>query len=861
MAGILIIEQSSTLSNLLIRALHAGGHATTTVINQFDQALTLLKENVATEEPYSAIVLGIPEPFANPIKPILGFLRNNDQAAQIPVVVLQHSPIHSLEVWMEQRGRCTTVPWKQFATLHQHVPKPVDQGNLAIIPNRTPSFRDVKVLFVDDSQSARYVYSRLLQSMGFPVTLASDLEEARDKALSTSFDLVIVDYYLPDGTGDQLCVTLSEQTQPVPKMAIITGTYKEEIIKNCLDAGASDCIFKNEAKELFITRVSSLARTIQTQQSIEAERSRLEGILGSVGDGVYGVDEQGRISFINPVATDILGYDNTRELIGKPARSILHGNLDDSDPTIAALLRSYRTGDTLNAHETVFQTRDQVTLPIECTVFPLSIETSREGSVVVFRDISERKTVEQLQWELSHDSLTGLLNKRQFLTHLEEAVASSQDSDTHHALLWIDLDRFEEVVDSTSHAEADRIIADVAKKLSLGLRDRDLLARFEGDTFILLLSGIQLANLFTVAENYRTSVSEVSYQENGDSRQIAASVGVVIIAASTTSAEYAMRQASEACETAKKRGRDQTYLYLPDEDTQMARKIEDGWSDRFRNALRNNQFTMLIQPIVPVRDIPVDWKRDNPSQLQIPVIQGDNHRQQRIELLFEALIRMQGGDKEWISPTVFVPLAERVQMIQEIDLWVVRHALQFLDQRNDARYLIHLTLNLSNLTLQDPASLESIGEAIAEKPELASRLIFEITETAEIESLHNARRFINEIKKLGCRFALDDFGTGFSSFSHLKHLAVDFIKIDGMFVQSMVHNEVDRTMVNSITNMAHSLGLKTIGEHIDSSMILEAARDSQIDYVQGNYFGQPIRMDQLNLDAVISRSINDSGAA
>ncbi len=853
-AGILIIEQSSTLSNLLLRALNAGGHKTTTVITAYDEALKLLEDNYAAGHPYHAIVIGIPESSDSPIKPILGFLHNNPDASDTPVMMLFHEHSASLDAWMNQRGSSQAIPWKQFATLPQHIPHEAEVIEAPITPTFSSGNSSVNVLFIDDSQSARYVYSRLLESMGFPVKLANDLKQAETMASEEKFDLIIIDYYLPDGTGDELCAKLNTDSPNGPMLAIITGSYKEDIIKNCLQAGATDCIFKNEAKELFITRISSLANSIQTRRSIEAERSRLEGILGSVGDGVYGVDETGRITFMNPVGSEILGYPSRHELTGQLAQSALHNDLDESDPTIATLQRSYRTGETLTAHETVFRNSDGMSIPIECTVFPLSIESVRQGSVVVFRDISERKTVEQLQWELTHDSLTSLLNKRQFITQLESAMTVLDGSDAHHALLWIDIDRFEEVIDSTSLMEADRILVDVAGKLSSQLREHDEVARFGGDTFVMMLSNVQLANLFTAAEKCRATIAEIEYAENGDTRHVAASIGVAIIGGNSTSSEYALQQATEACDTAKKKGRDQTYIYIPEEDSQTTQKLEDGWYDRFKSALRKDGFTMLVQPIVRTEHTPTGWKREHPGQLQIPEYRnGNGNGSGPSELIFEVLIRMHSEDNEWISPSVFVPLAERVQMIQEIDQWVIRHALEYLEGVQHDDYHVNLTLNLSNLTLQDPASLDAISELISEhRPALARQLIFEITETAEIESLHNARRFITEIKKLGCRFALDDFGTGFSSFSHLKHLAVDYIKIDGMFIQSMVHNEVDRTMVNSITNMAHSLGLLTIGEHIDSSMILEAARESQVDYVQGNFFGQPVSLDQLNLNDLIA---------
>ena len=217
------------------------------------------------------------------------------------------------------------------------------------------------------------------------------------------------------------------------------------------------------------------------------------------------------------------------------------------------------------------------------------------------------------------------------------------------------------------------------------------------------------------------------------------------------------------------------------------------------------------------------------------------------EIMFEVLLRMLSTDDQWISPSVFVPLAERVNMVQDMDVWVIRNTLTRLAGLEHPEHKISLTVNVSNVTLQDPESLPLIMSVIDASDADPTRLVFEITETAELGDLHNARRFIVELKKIGCRFALDDFGTGFSSFSHLKHLPVDFIKIDGQFVQAMTNDEIDRTMVNSITSMAHSLGLQTIAEHVDSSDTLVAAQEAQVDFVQGYFFGEPFELDKVDL--------------
>lgn len=846
MSGLLVIEQSSTLSNLLLRTLRAGGHATTAACHDFSEGLNLIRRAEKVGKPYQAVIVGVPPRVADGIKPILQHLQRN-ASKELPLLLVIHDKHPVLERWTESRGHSEIVPWQRFsripAVLEELTPKPIQHDEEKAVAES----RGVNVLFIDDSKSARYTYRLLLESAGFPVTLAASVAEAEKTAIAGAFDFIIVDYFLPDGTGEELCRKL--KAHPKTKdatLAIITGGYREEIIKKCLEAGAIECMFKNEAKELFLTRVNSIANNIETQKSVEAERQRLDGILRSVGDGVYGVDEQGLITFINPTGFRALGYKSDTVLVGRNAGDVFHFRTEgDAKSSDANLIASYASGESLSGYETVFRTRENKALPVECTVFPLSIQDRRQGSVVVFRDISERKGVEQLRWEVSHDSLTGLSNRRHFSQFLEKEITRIREEGGYDALLLIDIDRFADIIEAGGEAEGDRVLAEVASKLATRLRDNDLLARLETDKFALLLSGIQLPNVFTIADAFRSLLGETEYDAHGVTRSVVGSVGVVILSRVTPSAEYALEHARVACETAKKKGRNQTHIYVSEEDTRTARELETGWADRFKEAIRNDRFVFLAQPIIKTDSIPGGWEPTG-DKASTPRPQAEEDK----DLLFELLLRMVSKDGQWISPSVFIPLAERVNMIQDVDLWVIRNALNQLERLTESQYNICLTINLSNVTLQDPDSLNLILDVVQARNIKPGRLIFEVTETAEIASLHNARKFMLEMKKLGVRFALDDFGTGFSSFSHLKHLPVDFIKIDGIFVQSMTTNDIDRTMVNSITSMAHSLGLTTIAEHVDSAATLDAARECQVDFVQGIFLGEPKLLDNLDLDGM-----------
>ena len=837
--GILVVERSTTLNHLLKRTLTAAGLSARGELAGYFETIDQLRRAAEHDQPFGLLLVGAPGRITREFAALLEYLRSADGAA-VPVVMMTHEMLPELEEFGRNRSNLELMLWANFSRLpgviRAQLPDDVQAATAPPATKLAPAATGIHILFVDDSQSVRLAYQHLLERNGFQVTLAATIGEAAAKATQTAFDLVIVDYYLPDGNGDELCRHLSGRPG-APSLAIITGTYREDVIKRCLEAGATECMFKNEAKELFLARVRTLTRQIQMQKSVESERQRLDGILGSVGDGVYGVDGNGIVTFINPTGLRLLGCSEEGAIVGRSAHKAMHPATADGQPLAeedSVLSGAYARGESLTAHETVFWKSNGEGMPVECTVLPLAIKQRRAGSVVVFRDISERKSAERLRWEVSHDRLTGLANARHFDQLLTAELQRRREQGGYAALLYIDIDRYNYVVDTVGAQSAEQLLADIASVVGKRLRDGDALGRIEGDRFALLLSGVQLENLFPVADGFRELLHQCRYVAQGQPRYASASVGVAVISKDTPSSEYVLEHARLACRTAKQRGRDQTEVYVGEYDARIAREIEAGWTDRLRNALEHERFVFLVQPIVPIAALAA-------SEGEIVQRQGwrINGGSTGLEYLFEVLLRLVGKDGQLISPSVFVPLAERVGMMPKIDLWVISRLLRHLQGLKSLDASIAFNVNLSNMTLADPESLGLIEAAVKDSGVPAHQLIFEITETSELTSLHVARRFISELKKLGCRFALDDFGTGFSSFTHLRHLPVDFVKIEGSFVEGMAASELDRKMVSSITQLAQSLKLRVIGEHVDSFPTLQALRACGAEFAQGNYLGEP----------------------
>ena len=703
-----------------------------------------------------------------------------------------------------------------------------------------PELTSIKVLFVDDSPTIRTKYRRLLSQHGYDTDTASCVDEAFEKAVSNTYDIVISDYFMPGGNGDALCQLLrdDERTAAIAT-AIITGTYSDKAIINSLAAGATECMFKNEPDELFLARIDSMSRSLRAIRTLRNDHKHLEGILTSVGDGVYGVDCNGLITFINPAAKEILGYSKDDKIIGMAAHTLFHNRFEDGTPNPAdqcLLQKAYQNGDQFRAWATSFFHKDGKLVPVECTVYPLTLESKLQGSVVAFRDVSERRLLlDELKWQATHDPLTKLSNRSFFESQLSQEVKRLQRSNEHSALLYVDLDRFKFVNDTASHDTGDRFLIAVGKKLQSRLRGADTLARIGGDEFAIILRNIKPDMAFSAADKFRTVLENYRFNYGAKTYKVSASIGVADISNESKSAGEVLANADIACYIAKSKGRNCTHVFETDNDERASMDIELGWSSRLHDALNKNAFELHFQPIVPLANLN---EHDLPEQDGVLWEQFRDAPQNK-PLIYEVLLRLPDSRGQLIYPDAFIPTAERFNMMPQIDRWVIKDAISKLAQINAIDKHAVFSINISGQTLEDDNLAEYI-DAVREQYDVdPASLIFEITETTAISNLDSANRFIKTLHKLGYKFALDDFGSGFCSFSHLKFLSVDEIKIDGVFVQGMLHDTVDRAIVNSIVQIAHSVGKTTVAEFVENADLLRLLKSSGVDYVQGFYIAKP----------------------
>ncbi len=428
-------------------------------------------------------------------------------------------------------------------------------------------------------------------------------------------------------------------------------------------------------------------------------------------------------------------------------------------------------------------------------------------------DITESfRLSEQLNFQASHDPLTGLVNRREFELRLARVVKDCREDDSEHALCYIDLDQFKVVNDTCGHDAGDELLRQVSALLLDKLRKRDTIARLGGDEFGLLLERCTLNQAKRVAETVREAIEAFRFTWAGRNFRLGASIGVIPINFGSGNVAKVMRSADAACYTAKDAGRNRIHIYSADNVEVAQRHQEMQRVVDISNAFDEGRLVLHQQVIETLN----------------PVLKQRGY-------FCEVLVRMIDEQGFVVLPGVFMSTAERFNLVTQLDTWVVSAALDWLQSRPEVR----CTINLSGMSIADDEFLRIVLAAIDSIGVDAQRICFEITETAAIANLTRATHFINSLRDRGCYFALDDFGSGLSSFAYLKNLPVDYLKIDGFFVRDMIDDRISLELVKSINDIGHVMGKKTIAEFVENEAIRQALREIGVDYAQGYHIGKP----------------------
>ncbi|MFK5947530.1 MAG: EAL domain-containing protein, partial [Methylococcales bacterium] len=444
---------------------------------------------------------------------------------------------------------------------------------------------------------------------------------------------------------------------------------------------------------------------------------------------------------------------------------------------------------------------------------------SKETDIFLLEKSSARQNAKNLAYKASHDVLTGLYNKREFEAHIVAALDDVKKNDSKHIVCVINFDKFSVVNDKCGHAAGDEFLKKITKTLQDRIRNTDILSRFDGDKLGLMLSYCSTEQAQNISNEIIQIINNFSFKWKDNILKVSVSIGISIITKESNSLEEILCSAESACLSAKEYGRNRFHIYHKDDADLEMRKSEMEWINRLAKALDENRFEIYLQPIKKI-------SREDES--------GSINK-------YEVLLRLKENDCV-ISPDDFIGAAEKYGLMPSIDRWVIKQAVLEISQvlSHINKYDCMFSINLSGQSLCDIGLFEFIIEELKNNNIPSRMLCFEITETAAIENIDQAKLFINNLKDIGCKFSLDDFGSGLSSFSYLKNLNVDFLKIDGSFIKSMNNDVVDQSMVKAINDIGQVMGIETIAEYVENNEIYDLLNKLGINYAQGYYVSEAL---------------------
>lgn len=576
-----------------------------------------------------------------------------------------------------------------------------------------------------------------------------------------------------------------------------------------------------EAALVIKSRIVTLQR-VQAEERFKQLNELAQVTLESIGEGVITTDTFGSVIYMNQAATRLCGWTNG-EARGSLLREVLQLRDEGTHQTVTPdyydrLIRACQRQYGLLPH----RDRSKESY-VEINSTPLK-NAKRQiiGAVLVVRDVSEiRRLTHKMSYQTSHDALTGLINRREFESVLETALQMVQSDATPYVVCYIDLDQFKVINDTCGHTAGDELVRQLSTRLDMAIGDRDILARLGGDEFGVLLADCPLDHGVQMAARLLDVVKTLRFTWEDKTFNLGASIGVVPLTRKFTAITHVLRAADSACYVAKETGRNRIHIFHENDLLVANHHGQMQWMQRIQRALDDNQFRLFFQPIVGL----VDGAQAHHG---------------------EVLLRMVDAAGQIIAPARFLPSAERYHLMPSIDRWVVRNFFDWLRQQQSDSRLAPYFINLSGQTLSDGQFLEFVTDELRSSGVDPQLVGFEITETAAIQNVAKATHFITSLKALGCRFSLDDFGSGLSSFTYLKNLPVDYLKIDGSFVWDMTNDRINTAMVESINQIGHLMGIKTIAEWVENDHTLVALKNLGVDYVQGYHLGAPRPLQQLH---------------
>jgi diguanylate cyclase (GGDEF)-like protein len=553
----------------------------------------------------------------------------------------------------------------------------------------------------------------------------------------------------------------------------------------------------------------------------------IQAALQLTTDAVIIIDSSSAVVLLNSMAEKITGWKSCDAKF-LPISEVFPLNDTNNYQSIDEILKNLMSENC--------QTSKIKSLPLNiASIYASSIEYSISpiyqndkeriiGAALIFRDIGTScQLANQLSWQLNHDFLTGLMNRRSFEQSMEIAVSTSRNSSTTHALCYIDFDHFKIINETFDHIAGDEFLRQASVLIQKRIRKTDALARLGGDEFGIILYQCTLEQALNVLNLLREDIRNFKFIWEDKTFSFNISAGLVMIDAESKSSSRMIIAADSACNIAKSKGRNRVHVCHKKDREIFAHHHETQWVPRLLRALEDNQFCLYSQPIVQVSPT----SKENTKKIH------------------EILLRLKDETGQIILPLNFIPIAERYGLMHLIDRWVIQNLFNFINQvRRQEVNPVHqpdnfYMINLSGASLNDDQFLDFVREQLDLYSITPQTICFEITETMAIENLSKTTSLIQQLRTIGCSFALDDFGSGMSSFGYLKNLPIDYLKIDGIFIKDIVQNRVDREIVEAINRIAHVMGIQTVAEYVENNDILMELQNLGIGYAQGYGIARP----------------------
>jgi len=545
----------------------------------------------------------------------------------------------------------------------------------------------------------------------------------------------------------------------------------------------------------------------------------------SVADAVLVVDSEGFVLEMNPIAEQLLSFELDRSKAVQIQQVMPLAN-EDTGVRVSPVQEALTKASNIEVSESLLlKVRGAEPMSVAVSALPIRDSMNRvETCLVIFRPLSEaRRVSSRLRWQSMHDTLTGLPNRKSLAERIQRAIESAKRDGYIHALLYIDLYNFSVINDTSGHMAGDEMLIQFGRLLLKTTGPSDIAARIGNDEFALLLHCINYDKAMAMAEQVLEGIKRFSIPWEGEILRVGASIGGIMIDKDALSDIDLMISAGSSCAAARDRGRNKIHFQSFNEEVSKRRSMATSMP-KVVSALDENRFTLFAQPIVSLN-----------KNVALPKY-------------YEILVRMRDSDGTILPPSEFIPVAEHFSLIDDLDKWVFSNALKFLQKLQLQRIpLPTLAVNLSGSTVGDENAIDYILAGFSDTGIAPKHIQFEITETAAVKHLPEAKQLIAPLRSVGVSFALDDFGSGLSSFAYLKGLPIDCLKIDSSFIQTMDNSEVDYSVVSTINRLGHIMGVSTVAEGVENKHQHSLLKKIGVDYIQGFLVQHPQPLDEISL--------------